>query len=185
MAHQQHISAEEYGQQNAAMTTHNTKVLRRASLAAAILMIASTGYDIALFATAIGSVSMMLWIPSLLGLAITLLIPVCGYFGARNGDTNLLCTSCVCSSICLAFSVLGVTGAAVFLVGGSSFFGNVYFSSSINAYYAVELIFGLCFAVLFTLSACSSWKLRQAAVTRVVIVHASPNQVVDVVVAKP
>lgn len=52
-------------------------------------------------------------ISSLLGVAIALLVPCCGYFGAKNNNRSQMCCFCCCNFLCGCCHIAGV----VFFVG--------------------------------------------------------------------
>merc|ERR1719161_445240 len=50
------------------------------------------------------------------------MVPVCGYFGARNSDSNLMCLFCGCNAVGGCCGMLGVLGGflALTLISGAA-----------------------------------------------------------------
>jgi len=53
----------------------------------------------------------------LLGMLCSLLVPCCGYFGAKNSDTNLTCLFCGCNCLASVIQVIGLASSGLAYVG--------------------------------------------------------------------
>mmetsp|Transcript_7470 Transcript_7470/g.9470 ORF Transcript_7470/g.9470 Transcript_7470/m.9470 type:complete len:181 (+) Transcript_7470:173-715(+) len=104
------------------------------------------------------------------GLGITLLIPACGYVGAKNLNHCLLMTNCVCSGLCSVCTLLSILGLIFQLISINAFESFMELPTYSTGFIIVSTIIYFALFIFFSINTHAAMTLSSR-LNNVVVVH--------------